>query len=127
MGVRTVLIIGAIATATATFTAAPAAADEAAFLGTYVQNAPCKGDGKDDAKKLVKIGDKQVDSNFGPCVFADKQVDGKSIKANATCKAKGGSDFEVKLSFTMKDDNTIDFLEEGSQYKSVLYRCPAGK
>jgi hypothetical protein len=131
MGVRTGLIIGAVAAATAIWAAATStatwAADEAAFLGTYVQNAPCKGDGKDDAKKLVKIGDKQVDSNFGPCVFSDKQADGKVIKANATCKAKGGSDFEVKLSFTLKDDNTIDFLEEGSQYKSVLYRCPAGK
>jgi len=33
----------------------------------------------------------------------------------------------VKLSFTLKDDKTVDFLEEGSQYKSVLYRCEGAK
>src|SRR5262249_33650629 len=79
LGVRTLLIVGAVAVGAAGLTDA-AADDAAAFLGTYVQNAPCKGDGKDDAKKIVKIGEKQVDSNFGPCVFADKQVDGKVIK-----------------------------------------------
>ena len=125
MRVRHLFIFGLIAIAAAAPTGA--AADDAGLNGTFVQNAPCKGDGKDDAKKLVKIGDKQVDSNFGPCVFTDKKEDGKVIKANATCKAKGGSEFEVKLSFTLKDDNTIEFLEEGSQYKSVLYRCPAPK
>jgi len=118
--------IGLIAIgAAAPMTSSAWAADEAALLGTFTQNVQCKGDGKDDAKKLVKIGEKQVDSNFGPCTFGDKQVDGNVIKANATCKAKGGTDFEVKLAFTVKDDNTIEFLEEGSQYKSVLHRCPA--
>jgi hypothetical protein len=115
------LIIGIIAVGAAPL----AAADDAALVGTYTQNQACKGNGSDPAKKLVKIGDKQVDSNFGPCVFGDKNWSGKVLKAHATCKGAGG-DFDVSLEFTLKDDNTIDFLEEGSQYKSVLYRCPAG-
>jgi len=48
---------------------------------------------------------------------------GKTLKASATCKQKTGGEYDVKLSFTLKDDKTVDFLEEGSQYKSVLYRC----
>jgi hypothetical protein len=99
------------------------AAQEKALEGTYTQNEACKGDGSD--KKLVTIHEKQVDSNFGPCTFADKKWDGKVLKTNATCKNKTGSTFDVSLEFTLKDDKTVDFLEESSQYKSVLYRCPA--
>jgi hypothetical protein len=101
-----------------------AAAQDKALLGTYVQNQACKGDGSDPAKKLVVIGDKQVDSNFGPCTFGAKTWTGKVLKAPASCKNKAGSEFDVSLAFTLNDNNTVDFLEESSQYKSVLYRCP---
>jgi hypothetical protein len=101
------------------------AAQEKALEGTYTQNQACKSDGKDAAKKRVVIHEKQVESNFGPCTFGDKKWDGKVLKATATCKNKTGSTFDVSLEFTLKDDNTVSFIEEGSQYKSVLYRCPA--
>ena len=107
--------------------AAPAGADDAALgklVGTYTQNVKCKGGGKDDPKKIVKVSEAQVDSNFGPCVMSDKKWDGATFKANANCKAKSGSDIDIQIAFTPKDENTIDFLEESSQYKSVLYRCP---
>jgi hypothetical protein len=123
MRVGTVFIIGLIGIG------APAAAaqegPEAVLLGTYTQNQACKGDGSDPAlaKKLVKVGDKQVDSNFGPCVFGEKSWSGKVLKATATCKNTIGTEFDVSLSFTLKDDKTVDFVEEGSQYKSVLHRC----
>jgi len=106
---------------------APAAAQEspdAALAGTYTQKHACKGDGSSTPKDVVKISEKMADSNFGPCTFkADKAWSGKTLKASATCKQKTGGEYDVKLSFTLKDDKTVDFLEEGSQYKSVLYRC----
>ena len=101
--------------------ALPAAA-EPVLTGTYTQNQACKGNGS-DPKKLVKINDKDVVSNFGPCTFLDKQTTGRTTKAQATCKSQSG-EFDVALVFTLKDDNTVDFLEESSNYKSVLYRCP---
>jgi hypothetical protein len=107
--------------------AAPAVADDAALgklVGTYTQNVKCKGGGKDDPKKLVKVSEAQVDSNFGPCVMSDKKWDGNTFKANASCKPKSGDDLDIQIALTPKDENTIDFLEESSQYKSVLYRCP---
>jgi hypothetical protein len=105
----------------------PAAAQDAALAGTYTQKHACKGDGSDTPKDVVKISENQADSNFGPCVFgSDKSWSGKTLKATATCKNKSG-EYDVKLAFTLKDDNTVDFLEEGSQYKSVLYRCGAEK
>ena len=104
---------------------APAAAqDDAALIGTYTQKHACKGDGSDTPKDLVKITDTMADSNFGPCTFgSDRAWNGKTLKATSTCKNKTGAEYDVKLSFTLKDDKTVDFLEEGSQYKSVLYRC----
>jgi hypothetical protein len=105
--------------------ALPAAAQQdAALVGTWTQKHACKGDGSDTPKDRVTITDKMADSNFGPCTFnADKAWNGKTLKATATCKQKTGGEYEVKLSFTVKDDKTVDFLEEGSQYKSVLHRC----
>jgi hypothetical protein len=105
---------------------APAAAEDAALVGTYTQKHACKGDGSDTPKDIVKITDKMADSNFGPCAFGgDKAWSGKTLTSSATCKNKTGTEYDVKLSFTLKDDKTVDFLEEGSKYKSVLYRCEA--
>ena len=107
---------------------APATAQDAALVGTYTQKHACKGDGNDTPKDLVKITDTMADSNFGPCAFGgDKAWNGKTLTSSASCKNKTGAEYEVKLSFTLKDDKTVDFLEEGSQYKSVLYRCEGTK
>ena len=114
----------AISLIVAAAAALPAAA-EPVLTGTYTQNQACKGNGN-DPKKLVKINDKDVVSNFGPCTFLDKQTTGRITKAQATCKSQSG-EFDVALVFTLKDDNTVDFLEESSNYKSVLYRCPEGQ
>jgi hypothetical protein len=120
---RACVAISLIAAAAAA--ALPAAA-EPVLMGTYTQNQACKGEGTADPKKLVKINDKDVVSNFGPCTFLDKQTTGRTTKAQATCKSQSG-EFDVALVFTLKDDNTVDFLEESSNYTSVLYRCPDGQ
>ncbi|HEY1542813.1 MAG TPA: hypothetical protein VGG01_10415 [Xanthobacteraceae bacterium] len=125
MRVSGFVIIGLLALSASAARAQDSAAQEKELQGAYTQNQACKGDGSDPAKKLVTIHEKQVDSNFGPCVFADKKWNGKVLKTNATCKNKTGSSFDVSLEFTLHDDNTVAFVEEGSQYKSVLYRCPA--
>ena len=120
------LIIALIGIGAACAPAAAAAQDDAALVGTYTQKHACKGDGSNTPKDLVKITDTMADSNFGPCTFgSDKAWSGRTLKATASCKQKTGGEYDVKLSFTVKDDKTVDFLEEGSQYKSLLYRCEA--
>ncbi len=120
----TLLIIALIGLAAAPALGAAEESQDAALVGTYTQKHACKGDGSSTPKDRVTITDKTADSNFGPCTFgADKAWSGKTLTASATCKQKTGGDYDVKLSFTLKDDKTVDFVEEGSQYKSVLYRC----
>jgi hypothetical protein len=124
----TLLIIALFAFGAACAPAAAQESQDAALAGTYTQKHACKGDGSGTPKDVVKITDKAADSNFGPCMFgADKAWSGKTLKTTATCKQKTGGEYDVKLSFTLKDDKTVDFVEEGSQYKSVLYRCEAAK
>jgi hypothetical protein len=119
-GLRTLIPVAALAAMGA------AAAEEAGLTGTFTQNQACKGGGQDPANKLVTIGEKEVVSSFGPCVFRTKEPNGKTVKAQATCRNKTGVEFDVDLLFTLREDGTVEFLDEGSQYKSVLYRCPAG-
>jgi hypothetical protein len=107
--------------------AAPALADDAMpdkLRGTWTQNKACKGDGSDPAKSLVKIEAAAVDSNFGPCALSGQKWDGTVFTANGACKLKSGGDMDIQVKFTVKDEKTMDFVEESSQYKSVLYRCP---
>jgi len=124
----TLLTIALAAIGAAALPAAAQESHDAALVGTWTQKHACKGDGSDTPKDRVVISEKMADSNFGPCTFnADKAWSGKTLKASATCKQKTGGEYDVKLSFTLKDDKTVDFLEEGSQYKSVLYRCEGAK
>ena len=125
MRVTPLLVLTTLALAAA---AAPALADDAmpdTLIGTWTQNKACKGDGSDPAKSLLKIGAAEVDSNFGPCALSDKAWDGTVFKANASCKTKSGGDMDIEVKFSVRDATTVDFVEETSQYKAVLYRCPA--
>ncbi len=123
MRVSSLLILASLAIGAA----APALADDAMpdkLIGTWTQNKACKGDGSDPQKSLVKIEATQVESNFGPCTLSDKKWDGTVFTANGACKAKNGGDMDIQVKFTVKDEKTVDFVEESSQFKSVLYRCP---
>ena len=95
------------------------------LLGDYTQNVPCKGDGSDPAELKVKVTTTEIDSNVGVCTFIDARVDGngKSIKAHVECKFPAGP-LMGDITFTMKPNNTIDFVDRDKTYTATLYRCP---
>ena len=67
-----------------------------------------------------------VQSLIHPRRLAHLVVAFREVRCVAGCAGvEAGSEFEISVSFTLKDNNTVDFVEEGSQYKSVLHRCPA--
>jgi hypothetical protein len=113
------------ATAIVALASSPAlAGGEFSIVGTYVQNAACKGDGSDPAKMVVRITDADVQSSFGLCTFVRKEFDGNLLKAQMSCNGPGGNMLLGDVRFTVRPDKNIDFVDQDHTYNVVLHRCP---
>jgi hypothetical protein len=97
--------------------------DDFWLLGNYTQNVPCKGDGTDPAEVKVKVTPQEIDSKIGVCTFLDTKADGKSIKAHVECQFPAGP-LIGDITFTLKPNKTIDFVDRDKTYTATLYRCP---
>jgi hypothetical protein len=104
-------------------TGAGSAADDFPLTGNYTQNVACKGDGSDPAAAKVTISPEEIVSNVGVCTILDKKQDGQSISAHVECKLAGGP-LMGDITFTLRPDNTVEFIDRDMTYKAVLYRCP---
>lgn len=100
-----------------------AAGDDFPLTGNYTQNVACKGDGSDPAAAKVTISPKEIVSNVGVCTILDKKQDGQSISAHVECKLAGGP-LMGDITFTLRPDNTVEFIDRDMTYKALLYRCP---
>ena len=99
------------------------AADDFPLTGNYTQNVACKGDGSDPAAAKVTISPDEIISNVGICTILDKRQDGQSIAAHVECKLAGGP-LMGDITFTLRPNNTVEFIDRDMTYKAVLYRCP---
>jgi hypothetical protein len=93
------------------------------FLGTYMQNVPCKGDGTDPPALQVKISSDQIVSNIGVCTILDTKHEGESYTAHVECKFPAGP-LVGDITFTPRPDKTIKFVDRDNTYNTVLHRCP---
>ena len=100
------------------------AQDDFPIVGTYIENQICKGDGSDNNVARVKITARNIDSAFGLCTILDRKRDGNTFAVHVECKGPGGIAMLGDVSFTLRDDNTIDFSDQDKTYKAVLHRCP---
>jgi len=91
--------------------------------GNYTQNVPCKGDGSDPPQAKVQISEQEIDSKVGVCTFLDTKVDAKSVVAHVECKFPAGP-LMGDITFTMKPNNTVAFIDSNKTYTATLYRCP---
>jgi hypothetical protein len=91
--------------------------------GNYTQNVPCKGDGSDPAEVKVQISAQEIDSKVGICTFLDTKVDSKSVVAHVECKFPAGP-LMGDITFTLKPNNTVAFVDSNKTYTATLYRCP---
>ena len=73
--------------------------DDFWLLGNYTQNKPCKGE------------------------FLDAKPDGNRINTHVECQFPAGP-LMGDITFTMKPNNTIDFVDRDKTYTATLYRCP---
>lgn len=92
--------------------------------GTYLENQICKGDGSDPADKFIKISPAAIDSSFGLCTLQDKRRDGNKITAQVICKDPAGGALSSDVTFTVRDDRTLDFADQYETYKATLHKCP---
>jgi hypothetical protein len=104
-------------------TGAASAADDFPLTGNYTQNVTCKGDGSDPAAAKVTISPEEIVSNVGVCTILDKKQDGQSISAHVECRLAGGP-LMGDITFTLRPDKTVEFIDRDMTYKAVLYRCP---
>jgi len=99
------------------------AADDFALAGSYTQNVPCKGDGSDPNELKVKISPREIDSHVGVCMLLGTKRDGSNINAHVECKFPTGP-LMGDVTFTMRPDNNVEFMDRDKTYSAVLYRCP---
>ena len=104
-------------------TGAAVAADDFPLTGNYTQNVACKGDGTDPVAVQVKISPKEITSNVGTCAIMDTTRDGDTFTVRVECKFASGP-LMGNLSFTLRPDKTIDFVDRDGNYKAVLHPCP---
>ena len=97
-------------------------ADEFPLVGTYTENEPCQV--ADVSVSRVRISPTEIDSVFGLCTILQKKHEGNTFAVHVDCKGAGGAQMLGDVTFTMRDDNTIDFADQDQTYKAVLHKCP---
>jgi hypothetical protein len=110
--------------AAAAIASAVQAQDDFPIVGTYTENQVCKGDGSDGHVPRVKITNRNIDSEFGLCTILDSKRRGNAFAVHVECTGPGGSQMLGDVTFTLRDDKTLDFSDQDQTYKAVLHRCP---
>jgi hypothetical protein len=116
-------LIGCVTLALTTGAFAGALSEDFWLIGDFTQNVPCKGDGNDPVEAKVKISTDQIDSKVGVCKFLDATPDGKRVSTHVECQFPAGP-LMGDITFTLKPNNTIDFVDRDKTYTATLYRCP---
>lgn len=116
-------LIGCVSLALTVCADAAPLSDDFWLLGNFTQNVPCKGDGTDPPEIKVKVTTTEIDSKVGVCTFLDAKEDSKSLKAHVECQFPAGP-LMGDITFTLKPNNTISFVDRDKTYTATLYRCP---
>jgi hypothetical protein len=116
-------LIGCVTLALTTSAFAGALSEGFWLVGDFTQNVACKGDGSDPVEARVKISTDQIDSKVGVCKFLDATPDGKRVSTHVECQFPAGP-LMGDITFTLKPNNTIHFVDRDKTYTATLYRCP---
>lgn len=116
-------VAGCVAVALIAGAGAASAEDDFPLTGSYTQNVPCKGDGTDPSELKVKISPQEIDSHVAVCTFLNTKHDGNSVKAHVQCQFPRGP-LMGDITFKIRPDQTIEFIDRDKNYSAVLYRCP---
>ena len=104
--------------------AAAPAEDDFPIVGTYMRDIACTGNGSHRPDLLVTITQKRIDSPMGSCNILSRKRVGKTISAHVECKVPGDQLILGDVTFTIRDDKTLDFEDQDHTSDATLHRCP---
>jgi hypothetical protein len=97
--------------------------DDFPISGTYTRDARCGGETSRREDLRVKITGREIESNMGSCTILHRKRDGRTIAAQVSCKVPGDQLIIGDVTFTMRDDNALDFDDRDHTSPAVLYKC----
>jgi hypothetical protein len=102
----------------------PAGADDDfPIVGTYMRDIVCKGNGSDRPDLLVTITQKRIDSPMGSCNILSRKRAGNAVSAHVECRVSGDQMILGDVTFTIRDDKTLDFEDQDHTSDATLHRC----
>ena len=100
----------------------PLAADDFPLVGSYTENEPCTANSPVNSR--VTITPTEIDSPMGHCKILEVKRNGNTFTVQVECSGPAGNQMLGNVTFTVREDQTIDFSDQDQSYKSVLHRCP---
>jgi hypothetical protein len=91
--------------------------------GTYTKDASCQGEAAKRDDLRVRITENRIESSMGVCTILHRKRDGRTVAAQIECKVPGDQVILGDVTFTLRDDNAIDFDDQDHTSPAVLYRC----
>ena len=92
--------------------------------GTYLRGQACTGHDDNADPLRVKITRNEIVYRGGICSIDDRAELEKTIVMRVNCRFDSGLVLSSDISFTMRDDKTVDMAQKDGSYNAVLKRCP---
>jgi hypothetical protein len=99
------------------------AEDDFPIVGTYMRDMVCTGNGSHRPDLLVTITQKRIESPMGTCNILSRKRVGQAISAHVECKVSGDQFILGDVTFTIRDDKTLDFEDQDHTSDATLHRC----
>jgi hypothetical protein len=93
------------------------------LIGTYVRDRKCERTGPVHASLWVRIKKHRIESSMGLCKILNWHRDGQRIMAHLECAVPGGPTLLGDVTFTIRNETTLDFQDQDHTSDATLYKC----
>lgn len=99
------------------------AEDDFPIGGTYLRDIVCTGDGSHRPDLLVRITRQRIESPMGACNILNRRRAGAAFHLHVECKVAGDQSILGDVTFTIRDERTVDFEDQDHTSDATLHRC----
>jgi hypothetical protein len=97
--------------------------DEFPIVGTYARDQECVGEIARRLDLLVKITRTNIESNQGSCRILTSKRNGQALSVQVQCKVTGDQLILGDVTFTIRDEKTVEFEDQDHTSDATLYKC----